>query len=225
MSFSKPPSPRLRAKPKHAGKIAKSDRTRADILDAALEFMWSRQFHEMTVNKLMASTGVGRSTFYQYFSDLHSMMEALLHILEDEISAVVQPWYVGVGDPVALLNETVSGLVHVCYQRGPFLRAISDAAATDKRFEKDWRQFLGGFDELGVELITRDQEQGLIPKFDARPTIVALNRLNVHTIIEAFGQRPRSKPEPVREALSRIWISTLYGAQWVEQGSSNLARR
>lgn len=225
MSYSNSSSPRLRADPKPALKIAKSDRTRAAILDAALEFVWSRPFHEMTVNSLMATTGVGRSAFYQYFSDLHSMMEALLHILADEISAVVQPWYVGVGDPVALLNETVSGLVHVCYQRGPFLRAISDAAATEKRFEKDWRQFLGGFDELGVELITRDQEQGLIPKFDARPTIVALNRLNVHTIIEAFGQRPRSKPEPVREALSRIWISTLYGAEWVEKGSSTLIRK
>lgn len=225
MSFNYSFSPRLRADPQTTSKISKSDRTRAEIMDAALKFIWSRPFHEMTVESLMASTGVGRSTFYRYFSDLHAVMKALLDILEGEISAVVQPWFIGVGDPVALLNETVSGLVRVCYSRGPFLRAISDAAATDKRFEKDWRQFLGGFDELGVALITRDQEQELIPKFDPRPVIVALNRLDVHTIIEAFGQRPRSKPEPVREALSRIWISTLYGAEWVEKGSSTLIRK
>jgi TetR/AcrR family transcriptional regulator, ethionamide resistance regulator len=225
MSFSIPPSPRLRAKPKNAGKIAKSDRTRADILDAALKFMWSRQFHEMTVNNLMASTGVGRSTFYQYFSDLHSMMEALLHILEDEISAVVQPWYVGIGDPVALLNETMTGLIRICYQRGPFLRAISDAATTDTRFAKDWGQFLCGFDDMGITRIAADQEQGLIPAFDPGPVCISLNRLNVSTMIEAFGQRPRSKPEPVRQALSRVWVSTLYGAEWVEQESSDLLRR
>ena len=225
MSENRLSSARLRVEPAPTPKIVKSDRTRAAILDAALEFVWSRPFHEMTVSSLMASTGAGRSAFYQYFSDLHAVMEALLDMLASEISEVVQPWFTGVGDPVALLDETVSGLVRICYQRGPFLRAISDAAATDKRFEKDWRQFLGGFDELGVAIIDRDQEQGLVPEFDARPVIIALNRLNAHTLIEAFGQRPRNRPEPVREALSRIWISTLYGVEWVDKASSTLVRK
>ena len=225
MSENRLSSARLRVEPAPTPKIVKSDRTRAAILDAALEFVWSRPFHEMTVSSLMASTGAGRSSFYQYFSDLHAVMEALLDMLASEISEVVQPWFTGVGDPVALLDETVSGLVRICYQRGPFLRAISDAAATDNRFEKDWRQFLGGFDELGVAIIDRDQEQGLVPEFDARPVIIALNRLNAHTLIEAFGQRPRNRPEPVREALSRIWISTLYGVEWVDKASSTLVRK
>jgi AcrR family transcriptional regulator len=218
-------SARLRADPKPALKIGKSDRTRAAILDAALQFVWSRPFHEMTVTSLMASTEVGRSAFYQYFSDPHGVMKALLDMLAEEISEVVQPWYVGVGDPVTLLNETVTGLVTICYQLGPFLRAISDAASTDKRFEKDWKKFLGGFDDLGHTLIAGDQEQGLIPDFDPRPVIIALNRLNAYTIIDAFGQRPRRKPEPVREALSRVWISTLYGVEWVEKKSSSLVRK
>ena len=128
------------------------------------------------------------------------------------------------GDPVALLNETLTGLVRVCYHRGPFLRAISDAATTDTRFAKDWRQFLGGFDEIGRARITADQEQGLIREFDPGPVCISLNRLNASAMIEAFGQRQRSKPEPVRQALSRIWVSTLYGPEWVEQESSNLVR-
>ena len=193
-------------------------------MDAALEFIWSRPFHEMTVNSLMTSTGVGRSTFYRYFSDLHAVMEALLDMLGGEISIVIQPWYTGVGDPVALLNETMTGLVRVCYHRGPFLRAISDAASTDTRFEKDWRRFLRGFDDLGRARITADQEQGLIPGFDPGPVCISLNRLNAAAMIEAFGQRPRGKPEPVRAALSRVWVSTLYGAEWVQQESSSLVR-
>jgi len=50
------------------------------------------------------------------------------------------------------------------------------------------------------------------------------NRLNAYTLIEAFGQHPREDPEPVREALSRIWSSTLYSTEWIEKGSSNLVR-
>ena len=195
------------------------------ILDAAMEFVWSQPFHEMTVNALMASTGVGRSAFYRHFSDLHDVMKALLETLEAEILEINQPWFTGVGDPVAMLHETLVGLIRVCYQRGPFIRAISDAAATDKQVEEDWNQFLSGFEDAGHAVIATDQKQGLIPDFDTRAVVVALNRMNAYTFIGAFGARPRNKPEPVLDALSRIWISTLYGEQWCEKKVSNLVRK
>ena len=178
----------------------------------------------MTVKLLMASTAVGRSTFYQHFKDLHEVMETLLDMLQGEILEAAEPWLVGVGDPVALLQETLAGLVRVCHERGPFVRAISEAATSDERFEADWRQFLERFDDAATDRIEADQAQGLIRDFDARPVAIALNRLDSSTLIEAFGQHPRSDPEPVREALSRIWISTLYGAEWLANGSSNLVR-
>ena len=197
--------------PQPARRIAKSDRTRAAILNAALDFLWSRPFREMTVTSLMSSTSVSRSAFYQYFNDLHEVMETLLDLMQDEILDAAQPWLAGVGDPVALLHETLGGVVRVCYRRGPFLRAISE--------------FLRGFDDAACDRMEADQKQGLIPKFDVRPVAFALTRLDAYTLIHAFGQRPRSRPEPVREALVRIWISTLYGAEWVGKGSSNLIRR
>jgi len=118
----------------------------------------------------------------------------------------------------------LEGMVRVCYRHGPFLRAMSDAATSDERFEKDWAQFLAAFDDAGTARIEADQEQGLIAAFNPRPVMVALNRLNAYTLIGAFGQRPRSKREPVQEALARIWISTLYGSEWFGNRSSNLVR-
>jgi AcrR family transcriptional regulator len=214
----------LRVNPQPALKISKSERTRAEILNAALDFIWSHPFRDMTVNSLMASTGAGRSAFYQYFKDLHEVMETLLEILQDEIFDIAEPWIAGVGDPVALMHEALAGLVRVGYQRGPIYRAFADAAATDKRFEKAWCQFLGRFDDAACARIEADQKQGLIPDFDARPVAIALNRLDAYTLIEAFGQRPRRQPEPVREALARVWISTLYGSEWLENESSDLVR-
>ena len=214
----------LRLSPQPVPKLGKSERTRAAILNAALDFIWSHPFRDMTVNSLMAPTDVSRSAFYQYFKDLHEVMETLLGILQDEIFDIAQPWIAGVGDPVALMHETLAGLVRVGYQRGPIYRAFADAAATDKRFEKDWKQFLGRFDDAACACIEADQKQGLIPAFDARPVAIALNRLDAYTLIEAFGQRPRSRPEPVREALARVWISTLYGSEWLKKGSSDLVR-
>ena len=92
------------------------------------------------------------------------------------------------------------------------------------RLEKAWLQFFGQFDDAVTTRIEADQEQGLIPTFDARPVAIALNRLDAYTVIDAFGQRPRRQPEPVREAWTRIWISTLYGSEWLGKGPSNLVR-
>ena len=178
----RPPSP-LRVSPQPSRKIAKSDRTRAAILNAALDFLWSRPFREMSVTLLMASTGVSRSAFYQYFNDLHEVMEILLTTLQEEI----------------------------------FTKA-------DPRLEKAWVDFLAGFDDAACARIEADQKQGLIPDFDARPVAFALNRLDAYTLVQAFGRRPRKRPEPVREALARVWVSTLYGAKWLDEGTSTLVR-
>ena len=205
-------------------KTGRAERTRTAILNAALDFVWVHPFHEMTVSSLMASTGVSRAAFYQYFNDLYELMETMLELLQDEIFVAAAPWITGAGDPVSLMYEALDGLVRVCYERGPFLKAISDSAASDKRFENAWGKFLGGFDDAGCARIKADQEQGLIPDFDPYSVMFALNRLNAYTIIDAFGQHPRKEPEPIREALARIWVSSLYGAEYIGTGSSNLVR-
>jgi AcrR family transcriptional regulator len=218
------PSP-LQLTPQPTTRIKKSEKTRTAILNAALDFLWSRPFREMTVNELMASTSVSRSAFYQYFNDLHDVMESLLKMLQEEIFNVDEPWLMGIGDPVDLLRETLSGLADVCYERGPFVRAIIDAGATDTRLEKAWVDFMISFDDAGTSRIEADQKQGLIPAFDARPVVFALNRMNVYAVHQAFGQHPRKPKEPVLEAMERIWISTLYGSEFLENNSTPLVRK
>jgi AcrR family transcriptional regulator len=224
MSRMKPKSTRIRTLLSSTSAVRKSDQTRAAILSAALEFLWSHRFRDLTVASLMASTSVGRSAFYRYFNDLHELMEALLNMFRGEILDAAGPWISGTGDPVSLLNETTGGVVETVYRRGPFLRAIVDAAATDRRFEGDWQQFLQAFDDATCKRIEADQAQGLIPAFDARPVAFSLTRVNAYTLLDAFGQRPRQQKAPVQQALARVWISTLYGSAWVEKGASTLER-
>ena len=225
MSDIKRSSSPLQVHPQPTPALRKSERTRVAILNAALDFIWSHPFRDMTVSAVVSPTNVGRSAFYQYFGDLHELMETLLDMLQDEILTAAAPWVSGNGDPVALIQEALAGLVDIGHQRGPFLRAITDAAGTDERLEKAWTHFLGGFDDAATARIEADQAQGLIADFDARPVAVALNRLDSAALIHAFGQRPRSQPEPVREALARIWISTLYGSEWLGKESSHLVRK
>jgi len=191
-------------------KLRKSERTRLAILDGALELLWSRPFRDMTVADVMAIAGASRSAFYRYFDDLYALMEALLLGLEEDIFEAAAPWFSSEGDPQVLLRESLSKLVSVCHERGPLLRAVAEASITDERLETSWASFLLQFDDAVTAQIEKQQAQGLIPAFDARPIAVAFNRLDASLFIHAFGRHPRQNPELVLEAVTRIWTSTLY---------------
>jgi AcrR family transcriptional regulator len=221
-----PPRPgRIRLTGQPERRLTKAERTRAAILDAAFDFIWEHPYRELTVNALMDRTGVSRPTFYQYFPDLQALMSSLLQTLADEILAASRPWFEAEsGDPVALLNQALTGLVEVGYRRGPFIRAVADAATTDERLEAAWNRFLDGFDEIVAARIEADQRQGLIPPFDARTVASLTTRMDAYMFIHAFGQHPRKEPEPIRRAIIRTWVSTLYGPQWADEGVSDLRR-
>ena len=218
------PAERLFAEPEPIPRIGRSERTRAEILDAAFEFLWSRPFRDMTVISLMATTSISRSAFYRYFEDIHGLMKALLKRLESEILEGVSPWLSDDGDPVALLYESLAAEVRICYRYGPFLKAVSDSAATNAGLEDEWNWFLDRFDDAVSERIVADQELGLIGAFDPRPVAAALNRVDAAMYIRNFGRRPRSQPAPVLDAITRVWISTLYGQQWATSRTSTLYR-
>ena len=215
---------RLVAKPEPRLKLGRAERTRAEILDAAFEFLWSHPYRDMTVNSLMVTTSITRSAFYRHFKDIHELMQNLLMRLESEILEGANSWFSADGDPVALLYESLAAEVRTCYRRGPFLKAVSDAAGNDARLEAAWNEFLDRFDGAVSERIAADQELGLIEDFDPRPVATALNRVDAYTFIRAFGQRPRSRPEPVLDGNARVWISTLYGQQWTTNKKSTLVR-
>jgi AcrR family transcriptional regulator len=205
-------------------KIGRLEITRADIMNTAFRFLWSHPFREMTVNKLMDQTSVSRSSFYNYFSDTHELIESLLEILESDILQGANPWLTDDGDPVALLHQSLTAEVHVCYRCGPFLKAITDAAGTDARLEAGWYGMLGRFDDAVRERVIADQALGLIESFDPRSVATALNQVDASIYVRAFGQRPRSRPGPVLDAISRLWISSLYGERWVANRMSTLYR-
>ena len=216
---------RLVVEPEPIARIGQAERTRAEILGAAFEFLWSRPFRDMTVNALMATTSISRSAFYKYFDDIHELMQALLKRLESEILEGASPWLSDDGDPVALLYESLAAEVSICYRHGPFIKGVSDAAGSNAELEQEWNWFLDRFDEAVSERIAADQALGLIEAFEPRPVATALNRVDAAIYVLKFGHRPRSQPGPILDSIARVWISTLYGHQWATSRSSKLYRK
>ena len=191
--------------------LRRSERARQEILENALKFLRSNAFRDLTVAELMVQTGFSRSSFYQYFADLHDLIKNLLHDLEQDFKALTEQWLFAESDPVAHLAAALKEFVKVSYQQGPIVRAVVEAAPMDDRLEKVWNDFVKNFDDAVTARIELDQAAGLVPDFKARPVAVALNRMDIGIVVHHFGRRPRSKPDPVYRSLARIWISTIYG--------------
>lgn len=158
----------------------------------------------------MASTGYSRSAFYQHFNDLHGLMEALLEDVKGGIVDGAQPWLRGEDEPVASLQKSLTALVDVAHQHGSILRAVADAAPSDKRLEEVWQSFLAAFDKIVATRIAQDQKRGVTPEFDPVPVARALNRMDAGYLILAFGRTDEANKNDVLSAICRIWVSTLY---------------
>jgi hypothetical protein len=87
---------------------------------------------------------------------------------------------------------------------------VSDASTIDERLENVWSSFLAQFDDAVTANIEAQQAEGLIQDFSARPVAVSLNRMDAYLFVHAFGRHPRQNPDQVLEAVTRIWVSTLY---------------
>jgi AcrR family transcriptional regulator len=196
---------------KEAAAPRKSDKTRQAILDAALKYLWTHPYRDLTVNELMAIAGSSRSAFYRYYEDLPAMMEHLLNDFKEKIMTATSAWLTGEGDPISLLKDALGNMVEVSYQYGPILRAVLDASPMNDRLEKAWTSFAIGFDDAVTHQIEHQQKAGLIKPFDARPVATALNRMNSEMVSHHFGHSPRGSQTEVRDAIIRVWVATLYG--------------
>lgn len=199
--------------PADYSKLRKSEQTRQNILNTTLGFLWSHSFRDLTIAGLTNQAGISRTCFYQYFGDLHNLMEELLNDLEWEILAAAEPWIIAKADSAEKLSESLYGLVKVCYERGPILRAIFESAPMDERLEKAWNDFVKVFDDTVTARIIQDQATGLAPNFEPRPVAIALNRMDIGILIHHFGRNPRSEIQPVYQAIARIWLNTIYGKE------------
>lgn len=184
-----------------------------EILDAAEAFLMERPFGELTVDEVMARTGLSRPAFYVYFRDRHALATRILERVGAELFEIDRGWLEGTGgDSWSMVRDTLRAGAAFFARRGPLLRAIADAAASDPEVERLYRfglleRFAGavtGRIERGI----RDGDMRPVP--DAAAVGQALVLLTERYLLDTVSRGPHVDPEPVVEALALIWTRTLY---------------
>jgi AcrR family transcriptional regulator len=186
------------------------EQARAEIVEAAHVFLRERPFRELTVDEVMAATGLSRPSFYVYFRDRHQLLLSIVEEIGAELFAMAERWLRGGGDPVADARAALEGVAAVYAEHGIVLRAIAEAAGTDPEVEAMYRALVQRFVDATAEHIGDEVAGGRIAPVDARETALALVWMNERYFIERLATPPVAPVASVVETLLTVWVRTLY---------------
>jgi AcrR family transcriptional regulator len=184
--------------------------TEREILDAAEALLRERPFRELTVQAVMARTGLKRPAFYVHFRDRHDLALRVVDRIREELLTVANRWFEG-REATADLRSALEGVAAVYVEHGPVLTALADASGSDATVEKAYRSLVQGFIEATARRIRAEQATGRAADVDPDETARALVWLNESYLRDALGRTPIADPSTVVDVIEQIWTATLYG--------------
>ncbi len=189
------------------------DAQREAIVDATVELLLREGAAGLNVKAIMAEAGVSRTAFYRRFDTAHDAVVAVLDRLLAHMVSTNDDWLAGavIGTPDIVESNLVhNGVVLAPYV--PLMCAIVDAAGTDERLRRVWRE------RVIQERIDVDRslpfDATRRPAPSAQPstrsaTAHALTLMDEALLLEIIGRRGGT-PEDFARIAAPLWIHTLF---------------
>lgn len=170
------------------------------IVEAAARLLADRPFRDLTVEDVMAETGLKRTVFYRHFSGLPDVVLFLLDDIRNSMAAAGDP-----NEP-GYLRAVLARVVGIAHRNGGLLRAVDDAAAANAEVERGLHEMTEWSIDATAALFEAGIAAGRTPPMDARAVSHALTHMNFAVLVDAFGRHPgTADPERVLEALMTVW--------------------
>jgi AcrR family transcriptional regulator len=193
---------RIRRKPQDAER---------EILDAAAAFLQTNDFRDLTVDEVMARTGMARSAFYNYFQDRNDLVMRLIRRIEGEMMEAATPWLQRAGDPLESLRTGLDQIVEIYARHGPVLRAVHEASYHDSEVERYYREgLIEDFIEVVADRLRAENRAGTISVPNPREVAHALLMMNANVLVERLGRSPADRPRAVAKTLRYMWVQAIY---------------
>jgi AcrR family transcriptional regulator len=184
--------------------------TRRAILAAAEGLLRERPYRDLSVDLVMAQTGLTRTAFYRHFDDVPSLVLRLLADVGRELYEVSERWRESAAEDLAgSARDALQAIVAFMLEHGRLVRAVADAATTDELIESGYRQFLDAFTSLIEEGLQALIERGQLEIPDTRAMAKALNLMNEAFLLDQFGKAPLGDPDVALQTLETIWLRVL----------------
>lgn len=194
------PSRRRRRTPEEA---------RREILNATGALLREREFRELSVDSIMAATGMRRPSFYHYFEDLPDVLLRLLDETQIELLASADPWLTGSDEGPQALACAITRTAETWWQHREIMRTVHDAAALEPKIADRYRGVIDAWTAAVAERLAAEHRRGRTPVTRPHEIAFALNLMNANVFAERLGRGTES-PARVSRILCEIWVSTIY---------------
>ncbi|BBX27679.1 TetR/AcrR family transcriptional regulator [Mycolicibacterium alvei] len=184
---------------------------RRRLLDAAHDLLERQRWAEISLDDITSAADVARTAFYRYFEDRQQLLMAMLDDVGIELDHVADNWMAEADDPVAELRASLSDLITLFVEHGRLIQAISDAARTDPEIGALYLTLAENLATATTRRIEADVEAGRSNIAEPKEVARALTWMNERYLLASFGHPPFTDETAVTEALTIVWLNTLYG--------------
>jgi AcrR family transcriptional regulator len=184
------------------------------ILDASEALLADREFRDLTVEDVMASTALTRTSFYRYFPDLEAVLLRLLSELGDELRRTADSW---LQDPSTGLEAGIE-FVTLYKEHGRLLLAFEQAAGAGTEIDAAWRSVIDAFTDSYTQFVTDLCRQGLSSIAQPEQTARALVGMTERYLLETYGRGPAVDVGVAAATLAEIWQRTLFSSGVAKPG-------
>ena len=189
---------------------AQRESTRREILAAAERQLRERPYRELSVESVMAQTGLSRTAFYRHFDDVPGLVLRLLEDVGRELYVIAAHWrHIAVTDFSTGAREGLAGIVEFFVDHGRLVRAVSEASATDATIEQGYRGFMTAFTEIIRQGLDELTSAGQLDVQDTRALASALNLMNESFLLDEFGREPLGDRAVALATLETIWLRVI----------------
>jgi AcrR family transcriptional regulator len=186
--------------------------TRRLILAAADRFLRGSPYRELTVDVVMAQTGLTRTAFYRHFDDVTDLVLRLFEDVGAELYAIAQRWAATAGaDVPGPALEGLAGVVDFFVRDGPLLRAIAEAAVADEQIEDAYRGSIEALISLTAEALERMARDRQLRVPHPRALARAMTLMNEAYLLEEFGRQPQGDRDVALATLETVWLGVAQG--------------
>ncbi|MFA9445452.1 TetR/AcrR family transcriptional regulator [Egicoccus sp. AB-alg6-2] len=188
-----------------APRTTRGERTAARLREAARAVFAERGYAAARVEDIVAMAGVSHGTFYTYFENKGSALDALIDETARQLQAVVdEPWEGS--DVLATIAAVIDRFVDVFSQHADVVRAWFEAAAHDKHFRDRLRDVRRGY----VERVAENLE----PALAATPHDAGVAAAALVAMVEGYATQGMATDDEQQRAsvvrtLSSIWFGGL----------------
>ena len=189
------------------------DDAQREILDAAERLLEERAFRDVSVDELMARTGMRRSSFYHYFRGVDDVAIALIRRVQGEMMEAAAPALEADEDTdlVDATERAIRGSAEIFARHATVLTAIHEASFHSAKVQEVWRaEVLGDWIGAIAAQLRAQAERGATRLDEPEETARALLLMNTEVFVERLGRTPRDEPAAVARTLARIWLGALY---------------